>query len=408
MSWTDLKERTQRAYEDFNPFDIAFRNDPRSFYPQLLEASPGFIEMEGVPSAYVAKYEHVTAVMRDFKRFSSVKPKGLPGMEKVDYFNSQPVMNYSDPPQHQRLRRVVNAVFQPKRIAQMADLMEDIIHDLLADVKRGDTVDVMQTLTKPLTNRLLLGGLLGIAEEDRHIMLDLIAASRFLDNLRPGEAKPAEYLERWQAGVDYCNERVARAKVEPGEDIISLIAMANEEGGLTDQEMMAMVVLLYIGGNTSVPTAAGTSLISMAQHREVAERVRQDPVVAKNVLEESLRLNPSVLCVMRFAVEDVVIGGSTIPADMPVYTLLSSACHDPDMFPDPYRFDIDRDNTKNHVVFGYGIHTCIGNAITRTTVPMLINEIVNRYPDLSCPDPTKIKWGGGVRSRHLLSLEMSF
>src|ERR1700757_1535672 len=93
-------------YLDFNPFDHAFRDDPYAYYPKLLAASPCLVDVEGVPSALVCTQAQNQAVLRNFKGFSSLKPKGLPGMERLDVRNGLPVMNYSDPPEHTRRRKI--------------------------------------------------------------------------------------------------------------------------------------------------------------------------------------------------------------------------------------------------------------------------------------------------------------
>lgn len=394
---------------DFDPFGPAFRDDPAGWYDRLLGISPGFMRMEGVPSAYVARHAHVTAVMRDFKRFVSTKPKGLPGMERIDFFNSQPVMNYSDPPVHNRLRRVINAAFQPKRVQQMADAMTRIIDELLDGIEEGMTIDVVDRITSKLAQRLLLGEFMSVPLEDHPMLLNFIGTLQLLDQMRPGDPKPQPYVDAWAAGRDYCNRQVAKARADGSDDsLMGVIARSNEEGALDDDEMMAMMVLLYVGGVGSIPTASASSIMNIARHPEVAERVRADPSVATLVLEESLRLDPPVPLVMRFCAEDVEIGGRTIPAGMPMYTMIAAASHDPEVWPDPYRFDIDRPNLKDHIAFGYGIHTCIGNAVTRQTVPKLVAEVARRFPKLSFPDPSRILWDARPRSRHLRFLELSF
>jgi cytochrome P450 len=397
-----------REYANFDPFGRAFLDDPWRWYETLLRGSPGFMLMEGVPSAYVAKQRHVTTVMRDHKRFSSTKPKGLPGMERVDFFNGQPVMNYSDPPLHTRLRRVINAVFQPKRVLQLGDAMDRIIDDLLSDVKVGSIVDVGELITRKLAVRLMMGEFLGVPPEDQPMLLDFVATLGLLDSVRPGDPKPQAYLDAWEQGVGYCRHQIAKAREAGSDNIIGIIAGANEEGALTDEETMAMIIVLYVGGVGSIPSASATSILNLARNPDVAARVREDPAIASKVLEESLRLDAPVPLVMRFCVEDAEIGDIVIPAGTPVYTMLAAACHDPDIFPDPTWFDIDRPNLKEHLAFGHGMHTCIGNAVTRETVPRLAAAVAQRFPNLHFPDPSRVHFDGRPRSRHLRFVEIGF
>src|ERR1700739_1504225 len=137
---------------DFDPFAPAYREDPQKYWPMMLEQSPGFIMMEGVPSAFIATYAQNVAVLRNFKTFSSLKPKGLPGMERIDFFNGLPGMNYSDPPAHTRRRKIVNPAFTPKRTEMLnenAGVLIDRMLDTLA--RKGGEFEVMSELTKPLS-----------------------------------------------------------------------------------------------------------------------------------------------------------------------------------------------------------------------------------------------------------------
>ena len=105
----------ERGRAEFDPFSQEFRTNPMAFFDQIIAASPGFMTVDGVPSAFVAGHAQCSSILRDYKNFSSEKPKGLPGMQKFDFFNGLPVMNYSDPPDHTRRRQLVAPAFTRKR-----------------------------------------------------------------------------------------------------------------------------------------------------------------------------------------------------------------------------------------------------------------------------------------------------
>jgi len=397
----------------FDPFSLEFRADPRAYFPMLIEQSPGLISMQGVPSAYVAAFAHTRTVLRDYKTYSSVKPPGLPGMERIDFFNGQPVMNYSDPPDHMRRRLVVNASFTPKRVQRLDQAAAAFAERLLDRADRaghGGTVEAVGEICKPLSVEVLLGALMNVAEADRRIFFNYLSTLPLLDQLRPGDPKPQAFLDAWAAGEAYCREAVARARREPSDDLISLIAAAAAEGGsLSDAEMMAMLVVLFSGGISTMAGAASAALLKLALHPEVRERVRRDPALASNVLEEALRLHAPVMMVMRFANADTELAGRRIARGTPVYVMIAAANYDAAAFPDPDRFDIDRPNLKDQLAFGFGIHTCIGNAITRSVVPMLIRAMVARFPDfrLAAADAPPSWEAQTPRARHLAQLRLA-
>lgn len=394
-----------RPDSTFEPFSHEFRGDPTAWHAELLRTSPAFIAPENYPSAVVATYAQTQAVLRDSARFSSVKPKNLPGMERVDFFNGMPVMNYSDPPDHTRLRRVVAPAFTPRRIQETSEATTGFIEDLLAPIGSDQTMDAVNQVCKPLSIRLLLGHFLGVEPQDQAIFLHYISTLYLLDKLRPGEPKPKAFLDAWAAGEAYCRKALEDTKRKGTQNLIGLIGAAQDGGTMSDAEMMAMLVVLFSGGVSTVAGAASSSLYHLATNPDIAERIRKDPALASRHLEESLRMDPPVTLVMRFATEDVEIGGKNIRQGMPVYTMISVACRDPAEFPDPGHFDIDRVNTR-HLSFGFGIHVCIGNTITRTVVPMLVRAVANRYPNLRVDPAASVSWETSPRSRHMKTVPL--
>jgi cytochrome P450 len=395
---------------DFDPFGMEIRADPFGLFPKLIAQSPGFMMAEGTPSAFVASYADVTAVTRDFKRFSSVKPKDLPGMERFDMFNSQPVMNYSDPPEHTRRRKVVNASFTPKRVEALNANTQSLIDALLEKAaKMEGVVDGIGILTQPVTTEVLLGELMDVAPDDRHIFFTAMGFMGLLDKLKPGEPKPQPYLDGWEAGAVYIRRVIEEARASPTENLISLIAAASDEGGsMSDGEMMAMMMVLLTGGLTTMSSATAIALYCIARNPEIKQRIKDDPSVADLALEEAMRLYPPVTLSMRFATADCDIRGTTIPAGMPVYAIWAAANHDAGEFPEPEKFDVDRPNLKKHVAFGFGMHTCIGNTITRSVAPMMIRSMVRHFPNfrLADPDAEPELSLGSARGRHLLKLPL--
>lgn len=395
------------ASDDFDPFGPAFRSDPDALHLSLVGRSPGFITMEGVPSAYVASYADCAAALRDFKHWSSVKPKGLPGMERVDFFNGQPVMNYSDPPEHVRRRRVVNPAFTPKRVERLGEACELYVAQLLDEVEAQGRFDGVADLGRKMAVQMVLGEFMGLTPEDYKYFLNFVATLPLLDTLRPGDPKPQAYLDAWKAGREFCRTTIQRARDGQGSSILGVIAESADGGALSDDEMMAMMVVLMSGGFPTISGGASASLYNLVRTPGLLERLRAEPMLAGAVLEESIRLFPPVALVMRFAGQDTVLGGRECPPDMPLYVLISSACHDPEVFPDPFRFDPDRANAKDHLAFGFGMHTCIGNAITRLVVPILLRQVAERLPGLRLADPASpVVFDTTPRSRHVARLPL--
>lgn len=395
--------------QPFDAFGFPFRENPFAYHPELHASSPMFVMMEGVPSAIVSSYAQIVTVVRNFKAFSSLKPKGLPGMERIDFFNSFPVMNYSDPPDHTRRRKVVNPAFTPKRTQMLNEQAQLKIDALLDSIAGRPEFDVMAELAKPLSIDTLLTRFMGLTSAQQKIFLKFVQTLPLLDKVRPGGPKPPAYLEAWAEGVAFCREQQELARTGQCDNLVGLIAQSADGGTISEDEMMAMMIVLLTGGVSTVAGAAASSLLYLARNAEVGERVRNDPSLAVNVLEEAMRMDPPVTMVMRFAVEDTQVGDKLIRKGMPVYVMLSVGCKDPAVFPDPYRFDIDRPNVKDHLAFGQGMHTCIGNAITRNVIPLVVRAVAQRFPNLRVADrPDAVEYDVSTpRARHLRHLWLS-
>jgi cytochrome P450 len=399
----------QLAASGFDPFGPSFRRDPRSYYPGLHGDSPGFMVLEGVPSAYIIKYSQVRKALTDFKSLSSVRPRGLPGLQRIDFFNGQPVMNYSDPPQHDRLRRIVNGSFLPARVAAMPGVMGRLVEEQLAKLADRRELDAAKELCKPIATELILGHLMGASQEGQAIFMRYVSTLSLLDKVPPGGSKPKAFLDAWQAGVEYCREALARARREKNEGLIGLIAAANDEGDrMSDEETMAMMLVFMTGGFPTVSGTTAEALKNLALYPAVAERIRAEPELAVRHYEESLRCEPPVTLVMRFAVQDIEIDGKRIAEGMPVYVMIGGACHDPEVFPEPNRFDLDRANFKSHLAFGAGLHACIGANVARAVTPVVIRAVASRFPNLRLTrSHAELDYGALPRVRHLESLPVA-
>ena len=390
----------QIPFSDFDPFCDEFRDSPESFHDQLLHSSPGYMVMEGdVASAYVAKFDQCMQVLGNWELFSSVKPPNLPGMQRVDFFNGMPVMNYSDPPQHDRLRRVVNVAFSPGRVRQLAEYTDKVVDDLLGRIEPGKPFCGMGDVGRPLAVKVLFDEFLGIPPEDQHIFFEFGATFLLLDKLKPGDPKPQAYLDGWKRGEVYLRQVLADAGKNGSENVLSMIASASESGTMSDAEMMAMVCVLFTGGVPTVSAMGASALHYLARYPEIAERIRQDENLAKAFCEEVYRLDSPVTLVMRFATEDVQVGDRIIARGMPVYTMISVANRDPDIYDKPLEFSIDRPGMR-HLSFGNGTHVCIGNAITRMIMPKLVVQMARRFPALRLDDSRQGVWETSPRSRH--------
>jgi NAD(P)-dependent dehydrogenase (short-subunit alcohol dehydrogenase family) len=194
-------------------------------------------------------------------------------------------------------------------------------------------------------------------------------------------------LAAWEAGAAYCRDAVAKARDRNDESLIGLIAGALGDGIIDDSEVLAMMMVLLTGGMTTMIAATSSALYWLARHPALKQRVRDEPELATAALDEAMRIFPPITFSMRFATRDAEINGKLIPAGAPVYVMWAGANQDPATFPDPDRYDLDRPNVRAHVAFGFGVHNCIGNHVTRQVGTTLIRAMLDRYPDFALARP---------------------
>lgn len=396
----NTKTAAMEAKLEFDPFSLEFRNSPSAYHSQLLNQSPGFMVMEGdIESAYVAKFDHCMQVLSNWELFSSLKPKNMPGMQKVDFFNGQPVMNYSDPPDHTRRRQVVNPAFSPGRVRDLLKATDKMIDELLEEFQPGQSICAVNDIGKPLALNLLFGEFLGVPQKYWHIFLEFGSTFPTLEFLKPGDPKPPAYVEAWKKGEATCRLLVEEAASSGKKNVLASLAAATEDGKMSDAEMMATMCVLFTGGVPTISAMSSSAVHYLAAYPEIAERIRQDQALAKPFAEETFRLDAPVTLVLRFCQEDTQVGDQIIKKGMPVYTMISVANRDPDMYENPTEFNIDRKGMR-HLAFGNGTHVCVGNSIARMVVPLLVTKIANKFSNLKL-DPTKeSEWDTTARSRH--------
>jgi cytochrome P450 len=294
-------------------------------------------------------------------------------------------MLHADPPDHARLRRLVQKVFTPRRVA-LRPRAEEIAAGLLDEMAavRGDVTDLLAAYARPLPIAVLCE-LLGIPVADRPWIAVTVAAY--------DERTQHQRVERELAA--YFTELIAVKRAEPGDDMLSALVLAcdNAADALTGDELVSTVFLLVMAGfDTTVNLIASGALALLTHPREKAA-LGQDPSLLPAAVEELLRFtNPVNHANDRFTTEDVLVGDVVIPAGEWVFPAISSANRDPVQFPDPDHLDVGRD-TSGHLAFGHGVHYCLGAPLARMEAEVALGALLARFPRISLAvPPPELRW----------------
>jgi pimeloyl-[acyl-carrier protein] synthase len=413
MSEETLPARLEEiTYDDlplFNPFDPVTHADPYPAYRELRERDPVHSPFPGV--WVLSRHRDVTALLRDARGSSDRRKSPLYDLfiqslpVPPDAEALQPSMLFLDPPDHDRLRGLVHRAFTPRRVERLRERVQAVVGGLLDEARERGRFDIVADLGYPLPVTLICD-ILGVPEADRERMrrwsLDLIYT---IDPI-----VPPENLARAQvAGIEfrgYLHELIADRRRHPGDDILSALVDAEDEGDvLTSAELVSTCVLLLVAGHETTSGLIGNGTLALLRHRDQLRRLHDDPSLIRGAIEELLRYDSPVQLSGRLALEDMEIDGRRIAPGEEVVMLLGSANRDPEQFDDPDALDIGRPENR-HVAFGGGIHFCLGAHLARMEGGVAIGELARRFPTMELAADT-VEWRDTITLRAPRSLPVT-
>jgi cytochrome P450 len=393
----------------YNPLDPAVRANPYPLY-HLMRADDPVRPSDFLPDVWVLlRHEDVSAVLHD-RRFSSNNfiegGRTLAGAEVELGLLDRRTMLTSNPPDHTRLRGLVSKAFTPRMVEGLRPRIQQIVDTLLHEVASRGRLDLIADFAYPLPVTVI-AEMLGISPDDRERFRrwsdDVIVT---IEPLVPTEdleraGRSAAELQR------YFEQVVAQRRRSPGTDLMSALIAAEEQGDrLSQEEMYATCVLLLVAGHETTKNLIGNGMLALMRHPDQLQLLCDDPSLIDSAVEELLRYDSPVQSTIRFALEDVEIGGKTIAGGQMVVLSLGAANRDPEAFPNPDRLDIRRAE-NHHLSFGHGLHFCLGAPLARLEGQIAITTLLRRMPGLRL-DAEEPEWLPSLTLRGLASLPLSF
>jgi len=347
----------------------------------------------------VTGYENVANVFRDHETFSSRSPRPLPPGEVQHIV-------HLDGDEHTRVRKLVNKAFTERAVAATAPTIQAVATELIDAFAPRGHADLVRELSAPMPAIVFLG-LLGVPADDREQFLawadDAIATSH--------TSEPPKSDPEFRA---YVLEQVRQRRENPGDDFVSKLVTAQETSGtggveaLSDAEAVAMVRILIVAGTETTTNALSTLLHRLLAERALWERVLDDCSLVPAAVEEALRIDPPLNWVPRIAGHDTEVGGETITAGTMVANSVGQANHDPSVFENPERFDLDRSREAPHFTFGYGKHFCVGAPLARLELRIALETLLDRLPDLRLAPDYVFEPRGPLMMRGAKELPVTF
>ncbi|MBY0215280.1 cytochrome P450 [Paenibacillus illinoisensis] len=380
-------------------FTKEFTQNPYPVYEKLRETDPVFKVMfpHGEFGWIITRYEDAVEVLKD-QRFSKDVAKRYGPENQTVFVNN---MLFSDPPDHRRLRGLVQKAFTPKLVADMRSHIQDIADDLLNKIGSRDKMNLIDEYAFPLPI-IVISEILGVPVEDQdkfRVWSNSIIDASSSDHAEMFEQHAKEFTE-------YLTDWFAKVRKNPGKDLISQLVIAEESGQqLTENELLGVVSLLIIAGHETTVNLIGNGVLALLEHPEQRDLLIQKPELIHNAVEEMLRYNgPVEFSTSRWALEDVEFRGQNIAKGELVIVALDSANRDTEKFKDADIFDITREKSQ-HLAFGKGIHLCLGAPLARLEGEIAISTLLARYPEIQLQtDVTELEWRPGMIVRGLKEL----
>ncbi|MFD4970288.1 cytochrome P450 [Streptomyces sp. NPDC058424] len=374
----------------FDPWDPAFLADPYPAYAEL-RARGRVLHYEPTDQWLVPHHADVSALLRDrrlgrtylhrftHEDFGRTPPP--PEHEPFHVLNDHGMLDL-EPPDHTRIRRLVSKAFTPRTVERLKPYVHDLANELVAALVAAGGGDLLRDVAEPLPVAVI-AEMLGIPEPDRAQLRPRSADICGMYELNPSEETGAKAVRASVEFSDYLRELIAERRKEPGEDLISGLIAAHDEGDrLTEQEMISTAVLLLNAGHEATVNATVNGWWALFRNPEQLAALRADHFLIPSAIEELMRYDTPLQLFERWVLDEIEIAGTTIPRGAEIAMLFGSANHDPAVFTDPERLDLTRRDNP-HISFSAGIHYCIGAPLARIELAASMTALLERAPTLT-------------------------
>ena len=382
---------------EFNPLDPATRRDPFPLYARARRETP-VLEHSGLPLRILSvfRFADCQEILRDAQtwsnEFQTVQMVQAPGGEEVPDLPS-PSMLGSDGERHTRLRGLVNKAFTPRIVQRLEPRLRELAGQLVDDAVAAGEVDLVEALTYPLPVTII-AEMIGVPIADRERFKQWSDEAVSVLGLGFFGGVDLERIHRQRRLLDemraYFVPLAEERERAPQDDLLTGLVQARHEGSRLDHdEMLQMLVLILVAGNETTTTLVGNSVLELLAHPAELARLRAEPALLPQAIEEVLRFASPVQFDPRRATRDVELHGQTIRKDDFVLCWLGSANRDEGVFEHADRFDVSR-SRSGHLAFGFGVHYCLGANLARLEAQVALGTLLERTRSIERSDDAEL------------------
>ena len=358
---------TTQSESFYDPYLAEHQANAHAVYRRLREEAPVYHHPERGIWA-ISRFEDVWNATLDLETLSTESI--------VETQTLLPMLNFLDPPRHDRLRALVSRAFTHRRVNEMEGRVRALARELLDAVEGRETCELVGALAEPLPGQII-AEMIGVPPERREVFLSHTRCMLTTDPAKTITESIEEPSKRiYEEFALLLEERRRR----PAGDLMSALLAAEIEGEkLADPEILGFCYQLIVAGNDTTTSLIGNGAVLFAEHPDQQRLLAREPARIPNAVEEALRYEPPAQALPRQTRKPFTLHGRTIPADQRVLLVWAAANLDPREFDDPERFDVTR-KVQRHLAFGHGVHFCLGASLARMEARLAFEELLARYP----------------------------
>ena len=397
----------------FDPWDPAFLADPYPAYADL-RARGRVHYYEPTNQWLVPHHADVSALLRDRRlgrtyqhRFTHEDfGRTAPPVEHEPFhtLNDHGMLDL-EPPDHTRIRRLVSKAFTPRTVEQLKPYVSNLAGELVDRLVENGGGDLLADVAEPLPVAVI-AEMLGIPETDRGPLRPWSADICGMYELNPSDETARNAVRASVEFSDYLRELIAERRKEPGDDLISGLIAAHDEGDrLTEQEMISTCVLLLNAGHEATVNATVNGWYALFRNPDQLAALRADRALVPTAVEELMRYDTPLQLFERWVLDEIEIDGTVVPRGAEIAMLFGSANHDPEVFADPERLELTRTDNP-HISFSAGIHYCIGAPLARIELAASMTALLEKAPGLRLAAEPERKPNFVIRGLEGLSVDV--
>ena len=399
----------------YNPAEQGHLANPYPIWCESQEHAPiFFIESTGIWA--VTSYDLIEQVIRDTKTFTSRYslnfpeiPADLKHLLPWGYPQDHPSLINTDPPEHTRIRRLAGKLLTAPEVSKMEPRIREIGNELIDAFIDDGHCNFAASFSIPFPV-MVISSILGVPTEDKHHFRRWTDYAFLLSSPNLGDDELREITIGHAELKDYLQAMLSERRNSPQDDLLTKMINAREEDlpALDDKQIISVVAQLLIGGNGTTTDMISNMVYILSQDKPLWTKLREDPSLYPNVIEETLRIKSSIRGLFRTTTCEVEIGGVTLPEGAVLWVVFGASGHDKTVFECPEKFDINRSNMRKQMSFGKGHHMCIGAPLARLEGRIALELLIERLPSIELVQDQEMEYPISLVSQGPIRLEIKF